>query len=134
MMVFSACGSDGEDRGTRTLRSRTYAYSLRYPRTRSVIQADRELESGQPPLTGRPVTDILGRNANRSVSKMTLPAHMWTAVIHGGRGFHIVWFDTTGHRARDARQFERCFPLSASRIDGERRRRKWSRGPFSVAH
>ena len=32
--------------------------------------------------------------------------HLWAGVIHDGRGFHIVWFNTPGHEDEDRSSFE----------------------------
>ena len=31
--------------------------------------------------------------------------HRWVAAVHGGRGFHLVFFDEPGHAARDREVF-----------------------------
>jgi hypothetical protein len=33
--------------------------------------------------------------------------HLWTAVVHGGLGFHIVWFDRHGREAADRKAFDK---------------------------
>jgi hypothetical protein len=33
--------------------------------------------------------------------------HLWAGVVHGARGFHIVWFDDPGHEAADRTAFKR---------------------------
>jgi hypothetical protein len=32
--------------------------------------------------------------------------HLWAGVVHEGRGFHIVWFNTPGHEDEDMSSFE----------------------------
>ncbi len=169
-VVASACGSgDSGDDTLSTFRSRTYGYSIDHPAGWTVVAAERELDNGQPPLTGPPVTDVIAQHANRKVRDMELPAlvvgaqavpagtsiddwtarvietvalqkhcvrpdtterlrlgsesavllsypdcpsgsglyHLWIAVLHGDRGFHIVWFNHEGHLAQDRALLDR---------------------------
>ena len=41
--------------------------------------------------------------------------HLWAGVVHAGRGFHIVWFNTTGDEGADRAAFERM--LSSMSFD-----------------
>jgi hypothetical protein len=51
-----------------------YGYSLDLPDLWTAIPATEPVAKGQPPLTGRPVTDVIAARPNRRVSKMDLPA------------------------------------------------------------
>jgi hypothetical protein len=73
VLVLSACGSDG-DTSVTTFVSSTYHYSIDHPVEWSVVEATGEFGDGEPPVTGRPVTDILARRPNRTVRSMELPA------------------------------------------------------------
>lgn len=162
--VAFGCGSGDSAEGTpNTFRSRTYGYSVDYPADWSALQARAELEGGQPPLTGPPITDVIAKRPDRVVHRMDLPAlvvgaqavadgtsieewtakvidvvarqkhcgtpettetleiggdeaalltypdcpsgthldHLWAAVVHGNRGYHMVFFNTAGHEAED---------------------------------
>ena len=161
---LAGCGSgSGGERAAGTFTSPMYDYTVAYPEGWSVVPAEHQLEANEPPLTGGGATDILGRNADRKVSKMDLPAvvigaqevvsgttldkwktavvgivrrqkgcarpssserllvggegaavlsypncptssglyHLWTVVVHEGRGYQIVWFDHSGQEAED---------------------------------
>ena len=165
-LVVAACACGSGDSGGRTpntFRSRTYGYSIAYPAGWAAIPATEELQAGQPPFTGPPITDVIARRPDRVVRRMDLPAlvvgaqpvaegttivewtatvtdvasnqkhcgepaameklkiggeqavllsypdcprgahlnHFWAAVVHGNRGFHMVFFDTVGHEDAD---------------------------------
>jgi hypothetical protein len=160
----AGCGSGKvEEPAAVTFRSPTYHYTVAHPKSWSVIPAEHQLEADEPPRTGGGGTDILGRNADRKVSKMDLPAvvigaqnlvsgtsiddwtaavvrivrrqkgcakprrterltvggdkavllnypdcpkssglyHLWTVVVHDGRGYQIVWFNKSGREPDD---------------------------------
>jgi hypothetical protein len=72
---LAGCGSEsGGERAAGTFTSPMYDYTVAYPEGWSVIPAEHQLEANEPPITGGGATDILGRNADRKVSKMDLPA------------------------------------------------------------
>ena len=164
VVAACACGSGtGRDSSVTTFRSRTYGYSIDHPAGWSAIPATDQLEPGQPPLTGPPITDVIAPRPDRAVSRMDLPAlvvgaqavaggtsiddwtatvidiasnqkqcgapassekleiggdhavlldypdcpkgtrlnHLWAAVVHGSRGYHIVFFNALGHETDD---------------------------------
>jgi hypothetical protein len=62
----------------------------------------------------RPASDDrvqVGRDDGRLLAYPSCPSapalhHLWAAFVHGGRGYHIVWFNTRGDVARDRARFE----------------------------
>jgi hypothetical protein len=167
--VLVGCGSDPDGtRATEAFTSPTYGYTIEHPTSWSAIPAEHQLDANAPPLTRGGGTDIIGRRANRTVSKMQLPAvvigaqavtrgttvdawkaavveivrsqkgcarprsterltiggdaamlldypdcpkssglyHLWIAVVHGGRGYQIVWFNEAGSETRDRKALD----------------------------
>ena len=51
--------------------------------------------------------------------------HFWVAVVHGGTGFHIIWYDTSGRTPQDRASFQQLLasfsfgpPASSDQRDG----------------
>ena len=70
--VAVGCGSD-RSRAPDSYRSTTYGYTIERPADWSVVAAARQLEDGEPPLTGGGGTDIFARRASTKVREMDLP-------------------------------------------------------------
>jgi hypothetical protein len=63
-------------------------------------------------IDGAPGRLLTYRNCPRDLRYL----HQWAVVVHAGRGFHIVWFNTPGDRGADRAAFERM--LSSMSFEG----------------
>jgi hypothetical protein len=71
-LVAAGCGSE-QHHALDSYRSATYGYTIERPVDWSVVAAVRQLDDGEPPLTGGGGTDIFARHASTKVREMDLP-------------------------------------------------------------
>ena len=64
-------------------------------------------------IDGTPATLLTYRNCPPDLGYL----HLWAVIVHAGRGFHIVWFNTPGDEGADRARSNECCPQCRSSAD-----------------